>query len=142
MKPGVHITIDVECSMGGAWGDPALRPVPPARAVMGAYGDRQLGLPLICDILQRADLAATFFVEPFADEQGYPGEMERACALLADRGQDVQAHVHPNHWHWGLKQRGQPFEFTDAGVVEARIDLGNLYGAKPCRARTLDHRDQ
>ena len=114
MKPGVFITVDVECSMGGAWNDAALRPVPPARAVMGEYGDRQLGLPLICDILQDAGLAATFFVEPFADEQGYPGEMEGPCALLADRGQDVQAHVHPNHWHWSLKQQGRPFDFTDA----------------------------
>jgi len=146
MNPGVFITVDVECSMGGAWGDPALRPVPPARAVMGAYGDRQLGLPLICDILQRADLAATFFVEPFADEQGYPGEMERACALLADRGQDVQAHVHPNHWHWGLKQRGRPFAFTDAFadcppdeqvhlVTEACDRLARWTGRRPVAMR-------
>jgi len=114
VKPGVFITVDVECSMGGAWGDPALRPVPPARAVLGEYGDRRLGLPLMCEILEEADLAATFFVEPFADEQGHPGEMVRPCALLVDRGQDVQLHIHPNHWHWGLKQRGRPFDFTDA----------------------------
>jgi hypothetical protein len=113
VKPGVFITVDVECSMGGAWQNEALRPVPPARAVMGEYGDRQLGLPRICKILGEADLAATFFVEPFADEQGHPGEMERPCGFLAGHGQDVQLHVHPNHWHYGLKQQGRPFDFTD-----------------------------
>ncbi|MFO8012497.1 MAG: polysaccharide deacetylase, partial [Phycisphaerae bacterium] len=113
VKPGVFITVDVECSMGGAWADDTLRPVPPARAVMGACGDRQLGLPRICKILGEADLAATFFVEPFADEQGHPGEMERPCGFLAGHGHDVQLHVHPNHWHYGLKQQGRPFRRTD-----------------------------
>jgi hypothetical protein len=28
MKPGVYITVDFECSMGGAWANPALRPAP------------------------------------------------------------------------------------------------------------------
>ncbi len=114
MKPGIFITVDVECSMGGAWGDESLRPVPPARAVMGEYGDRQLGLPLICKILGEADLAATFFVEPFADEQGHPGEMERPCQFLLDHGQDVQLHVHPNHKHYGLHRSGLPYPFTDS----------------------------
>ena len=113
MKPGVFITVDVECSMGGAWGDESLRPVPPARAVMGEYGDRALGLPLICGILNEAGLSATFFVEPFADEQGHPGQMERPCEFLVERGQDVQLHVHPNHWHYGLKREGRPFRRTD-----------------------------
>ena len=113
MKPGVFITVDVECSMGGAWGNDALRPVSPARAVMGEYGDRQLGVPRLCKILGEADLRATFFVEPFADEQGHPGEMERPCGFLVGHGQDVQLHVHPNHWHYGLKQQGKPFRRTD-----------------------------
>ena len=113
MIPGVFITVDVECSMGGAWGDETLRPVPPERAVMGEFGGRRLGLPLICRILEEHGLRATFFVEPFADEQGHPGQMERATWFLLDRGQDVQLHIHPNHWHWGLKQAGRPFRFTD-----------------------------
>jgi hypothetical protein len=28
-------------------------------------------------------------------------------------GHDVQLHVHPNHWHYGLKRQGRPFDFTD-----------------------------
>ncbi len=37
MKPGVYITIDVECSMGGAWGDNSLRPIPPRLGMMGVF---------------------------------------------------------------------------------------------------------
>ena len=126
MKPGIFITVDVESSMGGAWGDESLLPVSPARAVMGEYGDRRFGLPLMCEILGEADLAATFFVEPFADEQGHPGEMERPCRFLIDHGQDVQLHVHPNHWHYGLKQQGRPFDFTDCFAecsAEEQVEL-------------------
>jgi hypothetical protein len=113
VKRGVFITCDVECSMGGAWGREDLKPVPASRAIMGEYGNRKLGLPLICDILGQHGLAATFFVEPFHEEQGYPGQMEPVCQYLLDRGQDVQLHIHPNHKHYGLKQAGKHFPFTD-----------------------------
>jgi peptidoglycan/xylan/chitin deacetylase (PgdA/CDA1 family) len=114
MKPGVFITFDVECSMGGAWDDPSLKPVPPSRAVMGEYGDRKLGLPLITDILARSGLKATFFVEAFMAEQGHPGQGEVICKYLLDRGQDVQLHIHPNHKHYGMKQQGLPYIFSDS----------------------------
>lgn len=114
MKSGVYITFDVECGMGGAWGDPALRPVPPKRGVMGEYVDNAYGLPLITDILDQSKLVATFFVEAFMEEQGYPGQGKDVCNYLLDRGQDVQLHIHPNHKHFGLKRQGLPFPFTDS----------------------------
>ena len=114
MKPGVFITFDVECSMGGAWGNPSLRPVSPLRAVWGEYGCRKLGLPWIVEILERHGLTATFFVEAFMEDQGYPGHGERICQYLLTHEQDVQLHIHPNHKHFGLKQQGQPFPFTDS----------------------------
>ncbi len=113
MRPGVFITFDVECSMGGAWGDAGLKPVPPARAVWGEYGGEKLGLPLICDILNKYNLAATFFVEAFIDEQGYPDRIGPICEFLLDRGQDVQLHIHPNHKHYGLAGQGLPHPRTD-----------------------------
>ena len=113
MKPGVYITIDVECSMGGAWKDPGLCPVPPSRAVWGEYNDNKFGLPLITDILNRNKLAATFFVEAFMDEQGYPGKSEPICRFLLDKGQDVQLHIHPNNKHYALSLQRKPYPFTD-----------------------------
>jgi len=114
MKPGVFITFDVECSMGGAWSDPKLKPVPPRRAVMGEYGDKAYGLPLITDILKAHNLKATFFVEAFMEEQGFPGQGEIVCKYLLDRGHDVQLHIHPNYQHYGLKRRGLPYHHTDS----------------------------
>ncbi len=126
MKPGVFITVDVECSMGGAWADPALRPVPPVRAVMGHYGHHEYGVPRIVDILKASGLAATFFVETFAEEQGHPGQTEPVCRYLMDGGQDVQLHIHPNHKHYGQKQKGQRYVFTDdfcAVSPQEQLDL-------------------
>jgi hypothetical protein len=113
VSAGVYVTVDVECSMGGAWDDASLRPVPPSRAMMGHYGQRQLGLPLIVDILVANGLVGTFFVDPFTEDQGFEGQTEPICRYLLDRGQDVQLHIHPNHWHFGLKQRGLPYERCD-----------------------------
>ena len=113
MKPSVYITIDVECSMGGAWGNRELRPVSPSRAVWGEYYNNKFGLPLIIDILSRNKLAATFFVEAFMDEQGYPGQAEPICQFLLNHGQDVQLHIHPNHKHYALSLQQEPYPFTD-----------------------------
>jgi hypothetical protein len=113
MKRGVFITFDVECGMGGAWDDASRRPVAPARGVWGEFGARKLGIPWIVEILAQSGLSATFFVEPFMEEQGYPGAGERICQYLLDHGQDVQLHIHPNHRHYGLKQRGLPAPFID-----------------------------
>lgn len=113
VKPGVHITVDVECSMGGAWADPSLRPISPRLGMMGEYDGRFYGVPLICEILEKYGLKGTFFVEPFNDELGYPGATEPVCRYLVDRGHDVQLHIHPNHVHYGLHRAGKPYAFTD-----------------------------
>lgn len=113
VKPGVFLTFDVECSMGGAWQSSNLRPIPPSKGMMGRYGKRSLGLPLICDILARHHIKATFFLEPFNAELGWPGETESVCHFLLNRGHDIQLHVHPNHVHYGLYLQGQPYHYTD-----------------------------
>src|SRR5262245_48992154 len=100
MKRGVFITFDVECSMGGAWRDARLKPVPPARAIWGEYGDQRLGIPLIVQILNEFGLAGTFFVDAFTEEQGFVGQTERVCQYLLDEGHDVQLHIHPNKKHY------------------------------------------
>jgi len=121
MKPGVYITIDVECSMGGAWNNPTLKPVPPSRAIMGHYGHDSFGVPLIVDILNQHNLNATFFVEPFNDELGYPGQTKSVCDYLLDHAQDVQLHIHPNHKHYGLHKASQPYKWTD-NIAELEPD--------------------
>ena len=126
MKPGVYITFDVECSMGGAWENPQLKPVPPDRAVWGRYGGSELGIGLITDILQQHGLSATFFLEAFMAEQGYPDAAEPICKFLLDRNQDVQLHIHPWYKNFWLNQQDKPFhetdQFTDLPAAE-QLDL-------------------
>ncbi len=115
MKPGVYITVDVECSLGGAWSRPDRRPVPPSLAIMGRYDGRELGIPLIVGMLERNGLSATFFVEVFNEElgEGYGGQTEKAVQYLLDRGQDVQLHVHPCHKQLWLRRRGLEHSTSD-----------------------------
>jgi peptidoglycan/xylan/chitin deacetylase (PgdA/CDA1 family) len=122
MKPGVFITFDVECSMGGAWDNPDLKPISPSRGMMGQYGDQAFGIPLICSILAKYGIKATFFLEPFNEELGYPGETEPVCRYLVDQGQDVQLHVHPGHYHYGCHVAGKPYKMTDQ-IAELSPDL-------------------
>lgn len=113
IKPGVFLTFDVECSMGGAWQDPNLKPIPPKLGMMGQYGDQAFGLPLICRILNYYGLQATFFLEPFNEELGYPDQTEPIANYLVEHGQDVQLHIHPNHVHYGMIKKGKQVRLTD-----------------------------
>ena len=121
MKPGVFFTFDVECSMGGAWQDSSLSPIPPRLGMMGEYDGKQYGIPLICEILQRNALAATFFVEPFNEDLGYPDQTEPVVRFLVEKEQDIQLHIHPNHIHYGQYRAGKPYVKTDQ---MADLDIG------------------
>lgn len=139
MQPGVLITFDVECSMGGAWKDPALKPIPPRLGMMGEYGGRQLGVPLLCDILDRFNLKATFFLEPFNEELGWPGETEPVVKYLTGRRQDIQLHIHPTHVCYGKHKAGEKYPNTDqmadlspetqTDLLRAGADLIERWGA-------------
>lgn len=122
MKPGVFITFDVECSMGGAWANPDLKPIPPSRGMMGQYGNQAYGIPLICSILKQYDVKATFFLEPFNAEIGHKHQTKPVCDHLMEHGQDIQLHIHPGHYHYGCLQDGRPFKQTDQ-IAELDVSL-------------------
>ena len=108
MPPGVLMTFDVECSMGGAWNDPVLRPISPRLGMMGEYGGKQLGIPLICDILEQANLKATFFLEPFNEDLGWPGETEPVARYLVEKGHDIQFVITSYSIHYTKLYEGHP----------------------------------
>ena len=94
----IFITIDVETSIGGAFAKPdKLRPVGADKRIYGQIGNREFGIPLIIDILNKHNLKATFFVEPFCSF--YFGEkiIKEICHYILNRGHDVQLHLHPNY---------------------------------------------
>jgi peptidoglycan/xylan/chitin deacetylase (PgdA/CDA1 family) len=115
----VHITIDAECSMGGAWTNPGYEPVAPERAVLGRVGDTCYGVPLIMDILEEHGLRGTFFIEVLAG----PVVGERALAAAYEsvlaRGHDAQLHAHPVYRYYGQVRRGELAE----SALPPRMDL-------------------
>lgn len=102
----IYITVDTECSLGGAWRNPKWKPVGPERSILGRIGAKLYGIPLIMDILEENDLRATFFTEVLArDVVGRP-ELAEAYAPISKRGHDPQLHLHPVFHYYHLVTQG------------------------------------
>lgn len=112
----VLITVDTEHSIGGAFQNPALKPVGNAKRVYGKIGDLCFGIPLIMDIAEEHSLKVVFFVEVL--NKYYFGEdaTHEVCNLIMHRGHEVQLHLHPNY-----------LNFREPSP-QARIYKDNLYG--------------
>jgi hypothetical protein len=102
----VYITVDTECSLGGAWEHPEWRPVGPERAILGKIGAKSYGIPLIMDILEQNDLRGTFFAEVLARDLFEKSELAEAYAPIVQRGHDAQLHLHPVFHYYHLVAQG------------------------------------
>ena len=102
----VYVTIDTECSMGGAWESPTRAPVTPDRAILGARGLCRYGVPLIMDLLEEHGLRGTFFVEVFAGAVVGNALLSDAYREILARGHDVQLHLHPVFRYYDRFKRG------------------------------------
>lgn len=103
----VYITVDTECSLGGAWQNPQWTPVGPERAVLGKIGSGFYGVPLIMDILEHNDLRGTFFTEVLARDVVDGSALSKAYISIRQRGHDVQLHLHPVFHYYHLVTQGQ-----------------------------------
>lgn len=103
----VHLTVDTECSMGGAWEVEQYQPVPPERAILGKIGSKYFGTPLITEILERYELRATFFLEVFAAQVFNDSQLVDAYRELARSGHDLQLHLHPVYHYYHLFIQGE-----------------------------------
>lgn len=88
-------TIDTEISMGGAARDPSLTPVGPRRRIWADTEEGLFGITRFMDLLEDQGHRAVFFFEPVARAVVGAEELERAAQAIADRGHDVELHVHP-----------------------------------------------
>lgn len=96
-KPNVFITIDTEHSIGGAFADPALKPVGNDKRIYGRVDGKEYGIPLIMDIADRYGIPLTFFVEVLNKYYFGEDETREVCEYILGRGHDVQLHLHPNY---------------------------------------------
>ena len=152
----VYITVDTECSLGGAWGNPQWKPVGPDRAVLGRIGSKSYGIPLIMDILEENDLRGTFFTEVLARDLFGKSELAEAYAPIVRRGHDAQLHLHPvfHYYHQvaqGLMRRDQlpanmdligglPFK-TQVDLLEKGCSIfKEIFGSMPSAFRSCRRR--
>jgi hypothetical protein len=110
MKTAVHITVDTESAMGGAWDDPGHGPLPASRHVFCRDGSDAYGIPLITRELGRYGFRATFLCEMLATRVLGEADTRSVVEALLTAGQDVQLHLHPVYWYYR--------RFLDAGAVD------------------------
>lgn len=103
----VYLTVDTECSMGGALDTPNREPVGPDRAILGKAGGRRYGTPLIMDVLEEHGLRATFFTEVFASAVVGDAPLSEAYREIVERGHDVQLHLHPVFRYYAQLKQGR-----------------------------------
>lgn len=131
----VYLTVDVECSMGGAWGHPERRPVPPERRMLCRNEDGEWGTGFLAGELSRYGLRATFFTEIFAAEVFGEEPLRQVAQGLLDAGQDVQLHLHPIFHRYAERRAGRddlaptrpgawPDAFTSYGEPEQSRLIG------------------
>jgi len=110
MKTAVHITIDTESAMAGAWEEPTRGPLPASRHVFCQDDSGAYGIPLIMRELDRYGFRATFFCEMLATRVLGEADTRSVVEALLTAGQDVQLHLHPVYWYYR--------RFLDSGAVD------------------------
>jgi len=126
----VFITVDTEHSIGGAFADPALKPVGNDLRIYGRIGGKEYGIGLIMDIAERFGLKIIFFVEVFNKYFFGENETRQVVETILSRGHDVQLHLHPNYLNFTL-ERPRTLKFSDLLAdypLDRQIEL--LYEAR------------
>ncbi len=93
----VFLTVDVECSIGGAFVDASLSPVGAYKRIFGRFFGKEYGLPLMCRTAKDYGFRLVFFVEAFHALYFRQDSLCRVVDFCLEQGQDVQVHLHPNY---------------------------------------------
>jgi len=126
-KINVFITVDTEHSIGGAFGDPKLKPVGNEKHILGKIGTKYYGIPLIMDIAEASNLTLTFFVEVLSTCYFGEEETKKVCEYIVNRGHDVQLHLHPNYLNFTLDNplEKKYSDFIGTYPIEKQVELIN-----------------
>ena len=104
-----YITVDVECSLPGLrtggklCTDGELRPVGTRERVYGDFSGKQLGVPLIMDMLDAHGFQGTFFCDSCMRYLVGEDDARQVLRAIAGRGHDVQLHIHPLSRLWATR---------------------------------------
>ena len=144
MNTRVHITVDTEFSIAGAFDDPrACAPVGPP-AVYCEVDGRSQGLGYLLETLAHYGLRATFFVEALNTCHFGDGPMGAIARRLHEEGHDVQLHLHPcwtyfEREDWAARLAADPpnddITRRSPGEIVRLIELGKAafarWGVRP-----------
>lgn len=108
----VFLTVDVECSIGGAFANPTLKPVGISKRVFGRFRGHEYGIPLMMDIAERYHLPLIFFMEMFNSYFFGLDEIVEVAESILKRKHDLQLHLHPNYLNFTLAHP-QDMTFSD-----------------------------
>jgi hypothetical protein len=135
MRTKVYLTIDTESSMGGAWSNPNLRPLPADKRIFCRIRGVDHGIGWICEALQARGMKATFFCEVLASLVLGETDTQSYLSYLLACGQDVQLHTHPNYFFYadylGALARGESYDHSLRSDAICRLPLDS-------QARILD----
>ncbi len=119
MVTKVCFTVDTECTIGGAFRDPALLPVG-EQALWCMVAGRSEGLGFVLESLASHQLTATFFLETQHAHYFRRSPMRAAAHRIAADGHEVQLHTHPC---WSVFQHA---DWRSRCSATARLD--DFYG--------------
>jgi hypothetical protein len=95
MKTKFLLTIDTECSIGGAFSDPVnSKPIGLQRVLYEKNGESH-GLGVLLSTFEEFGLQASFFLEALNVHYFGYEEIGQIAGLLKEKNQDVQLHLHP-----------------------------------------------
>jgi hypothetical protein len=150
----VCITVDTEFSIGGAFADPARRPVGLPHVWCPVRGHSQ-GLDFLLRTFARHGVQASFFVEALNRHYFRDDPMRDVARHIARAGHEVQLHAHPcwsvfRHADWFERVAAQPRQDDFAGRADVAALVDNaigffrawgLPGPQVFRAGCLQHDD-
>ena len=88
-------TIDTEISLGGALDDHTLSPVGADKRIWCQTDEGRFGIERFMDVFDELGMKGVFFFEPFGVNLVEPAPLKEAARHIAQRGHDVELHVHP-----------------------------------------------
>jgi len=123
MKTKVFLTFDVEHSIGGAFENDKLKPVPAERRIFCNIDGRGYGLPLSIRTLNAHKLKGNFFVETLNIH--YFGTKEVSKIIKYLRGHDVLLHLHSCYLNFKneniLRHKDGRLKFSDS-IADYSLD--------------------
>lgn len=123
----ISITIDTECSIAGAFGDPDKYKPVAEPAILCAIEGREHGLGFLLDTFDRYNIKASFFVEcaqyfHFGDQP-----MKSVMERILKAGQDAQLHVHPCWLNFNKDPEIGTFPTNDSCAGRDYLELKRIF---------------